>query len=143
MRRSRQAARFHPIISLVGERRPRRDVGADVKRRFELCAVAGLATGQMEFEWEAVEVGLEMDFARESAARTAERLILLPPFAPAAETWARTTVLSNIWTMRAVWLSPPGPGRTPRTRSGLEPPEPLPNRVPLPNSAGSARQVTL
>ncbi len=38
-----------------------------------------------------------MDFRREPAARAAEGLTVLPPFAPAAETWARTMVLSNIW----------------------------------------------
>ena len=38
-----------------------------------------------------------MDFRRETAARAAERLTVLPPFAPAAETWARTMVESNIW----------------------------------------------
>jgi hypothetical protein len=34
----------------------------------------------------AVEIGLEVDFGREAATRAAEGLILLPPFAPAAET---------------------------------------------------------
>jgi len=34
----------------------------------------------------AVEIGLEVDFGREAAARSAESLMLLPPFAPAAET---------------------------------------------------------
>jgi hypothetical protein len=51
----------------------------------------------MEVERVAVEIGLEVDFSREAAARAAERLILLPPFAPAAETWARVTVLSKNW----------------------------------------------
>ncbi len=45
-----------------------------------------------------------MDFRRETAARTAERLVVLPPFAPAAETCARTTVESNICTRCAVSL---------------------------------------
>src|SRR5271165_6838267 len=85
------------VISLVRHRNARADVGADVERRLELCAVAGLATGQMEVEWVAVEIGLEVDFGREAAARAAERLPLLPPFAPAAETWARAVVLSNNW----------------------------------------------
>jgi hypothetical protein len=43
-----------------------------------------------------IQVNLEVDLGREAPARAAERLILLPPFAPAAETWARTTVESNI-----------------------------------------------
>jgi len=56
----------------------------------------------MEIERIAVEVGFKVDFGREAAARAAERLALLPPFAPAAETWARAVVLSNSWTKCAV-----------------------------------------
>src|SRR4051794_22315398 len=67
------------VISLVRHRDARADVGADVERRLELCAVAGLATGQMEIERVAVEVGFKVDFGREAAARAAERLALLPP----------------------------------------------------------------
>ena len=40
----------------------------------------------MEVERKAVEIGLEVDLGREAATRAAEGLILLPPFAPAAET---------------------------------------------------------
>jgi hypothetical protein len=40
----------------------------------------------VEIERVAVEIGLEVDFGREAATRAAEGLILLPPFAPAAET---------------------------------------------------------
>jgi hypothetical protein len=92
------------VISLVRHRDARADVGADVERRLELCAVAGLSTGQVEVERIAVEICLEMDFGREAAARAAERLAMLPPFAPAAETWARAVVLSKNWTKCAVWL---------------------------------------
>jgi hypothetical protein len=60
----------------------------------------------MEVERVAVEVGFKVDFGREAAARAAEGLVLLPPFAPAAETWARAVVLSKSWTKCAVWLSP-------------------------------------
>ena len=49
----------------------------------------------MEVERKAVEIGLEVDFGREATTRAAEGLILLPPFAPAAETWARAVVLSK------------------------------------------------
>ena len=41
-------------------------------------------------------VGFQMDFGSEPSTRTAERLTFLPPLAPAADTWARMTVLSNI-----------------------------------------------
>jgi hypothetical protein len=42
----------------------------------------------MEPDGPTVKVRLEVDLRRESTPRTAERLIFLPPFAPAAETWA-------------------------------------------------------
>jgi hypothetical protein len=74
------------IIPLVRYRDARADVWADIERCLELCAVAGLAAGQVEVERVAVEIGLEVDFRRETAARAAERLAMLPPFAPAAET---------------------------------------------------------
>src|SRR5947209_13729602 len=92
------------IIALVGQRCARRDVRPDVERGLELRAVADLAPGQVEADRQAVEIRLEVDLAREAAARASERLALLPPFAPAAETCARTTVLSNICTRCAVWL---------------------------------------
>ena len=69
-------------------------------------AIALLSAGEIEGDDMAVLVGLQMDFAGETAARTPQRLILLPPFAPAAETWARTTVESNIWMRWAVGLIP-------------------------------------
>jgi hypothetical protein len=65
---------FRRVVSLLSERPTRRDVGTYIKG------------------------GFEVDFERESPSRTIKRLILLPPFAPAAETWALTTVLSNICT---------------------------------------------
>ena len=74
------------VISLVGHRDARADVWADVERCLELGTVARLAWGQVEVERTAVEIGLEVDFGREAATRAAEGLILLPPFAPAAET---------------------------------------------------------
>ena len=84
------------IVALVAEHRPGRDVRADVEQECEIAAVAGLAAGQMEGQRQTVEIGFQMDFGGKSAARAAEGLALLPPFAPAAETWARTTVESTI-----------------------------------------------
>ena len=86
------------VIAFVGQRGARRDVGADLEQDLELAAVAGLAPREVGGERLAVEVGLQVDLGRETAARAAERLAVLPPLAPAAETWARTTVLSNICT---------------------------------------------
>ena len=74
------------VISFIGDRDARADVWADVERCLELRAVARFAWGQMEVERMAVEIGLEVDFGREAATRAAEGLMLLPPFAPAAET---------------------------------------------------------
>ena len=59
----------------------------------------------MKGNWQATEIGLQVDLGRETATRAAQRLIVLPPFAPAAETWARTTVESNICTRSAVSLN--------------------------------------
>ena len=84
------------VVSLVGQRRPGRDVRADIEQDVKLPAVAGLAPGQVEGQGQAIKVGLEVDLGREPAARATECLAMLPPLAPAAETCARTTVLSNI-----------------------------------------------
>jgi hypothetical protein len=83
------------IIALVRYRDARADVRPDVERCLELGAVADFTAGQMEVERVAIEISLEVDFGREAATRAAERLALLPPFAPAAETWARAVVLSK------------------------------------------------
>ena len=69
------------------------------------CVQSDLASGQVEADRRAVEFGLEVDCAREPAPRASERLVMLPLFAPAAETCARVTVLSNICTRCAVTLS--------------------------------------
>ena len=79
-------------------------IGTDVEKGLEVAAITGFTAGQMEGDWQTTEVGLQMDLGRETAARAAKRLIILPPFAPAAETWARTTVESNICTRCAVSL---------------------------------------
>jgi hypothetical protein len=94
------------VVSLVGDGGPRRHVRANIEERFELAAVAGLVAGEMKVERQAVEVAFDVDLGAEAAARPAERLVLLPPFAPAAETCARIEVLSNIWMMPAVRLQP-------------------------------------
>ena len=73
------------------------DVRPDVEQGLEAGCVCNLTTGQVEGDDAARIVRFGVDFGREPAARAAERLALLPPFAPAAETWARTMVESNIW----------------------------------------------
>ena len=58
---------------------------------------AGLAARQVEGDDIAGGVRFRVDFRGEAAARASERLAFLPPFAPAADTCARTIVESNIW----------------------------------------------
>jgi hypothetical protein len=84
-------------IAFVTDRRARFDVRPDVQKDLEMGRVRCFTAGQVEGNDVARTVGFGMDFGREPAARPAESLALLPPFAPAAETCARTMVESNIW----------------------------------------------
>jgi hypothetical protein len=86
------------VVTLIAENRSRGNVRADVEQDLEIAAVAGLAAGQVEGQRQTVEIELQVDFAGKPAARATESLPFLPPFAPAAETWARTIVESTIWT---------------------------------------------
>src|SRR3954451_3414543 len=45
---------------------------------------------------QAVRVAAQVQFGREAPARAAQRLAVLPPFAPSARWWARMTVASTI-----------------------------------------------
>ena len=60
-------------------------------------AVVGLSGDQQNSERKTLNVGAQVDFGRETAARTAKSLILIPPLAPAAQWCARTMVLPIIW----------------------------------------------
>ena len=132
------------IVTLIRHRRARRDVRTDVERDRELRAVADLAAGQVEGDWQAIEVRLEVDFTREPAARAPEGLILLPPFAPAAETCVRTTVLSNICTRCAVLLvSAKSWENASNTPERLRRQNRFHTLFQLPYSPGSARQAGL
>ena len=83
-------------IALVADGRARIDIGTEPEQDRKVRRVPLLATSQVEGDGMAVEVRLQVDFGREATARATERLTRLPPLAPAAETWARTIVLSNI-----------------------------------------------
>ena len=48
-------------------------------------AIGDLTAGEHEGDRSAERVGQRMDFRRPPAARSADRLIFLPPFPPAAE----------------------------------------------------------
>jgi hypothetical protein len=84
-----------------------------------------------------------VDFGGKAAARATERLGLLPPFAPAAETWARTIVESTICTRCAVPLRAAKTASIASNTPLAHPPKPFPDAVPWPNSVGNARQVML
>jgi hypothetical protein len=58
--------------------------------------VGGFAAGQVEGDDVPGGVRLCADFRGEAATRVPKRLLFLPPFAPAADTGARTMVESNI-----------------------------------------------
>jgi hypothetical protein len=130
------------VIALVGDRGSGVDVWTNVEQGFEVAAVARLAAGQMEAERIAVEIGLEMNLGREASPRAAERLAFLPPFAPAADTCARTMVESNICTRCAVSLNDANASKNAsNTPLWLSREKRFQTLFQLPNSAGSARQV--
>ena len=118
--------------------------GPRSSRISKFAAVTGFAAGEMKGERQAVEIDLQMNFGREAAARAAERLIVLPPFAPAAETCARTTVESNICTKCAVSLIA---ARASKNASKVPDRLSRQNRFHTlfqhPNFSGRARQVIL
>ena len=93
---TRRCAVALAVVASVAHCRPRHDVRPEIQQDLELRAVAGLACGQVEGERQTFEIDLEMDLRREAPARAAQGLTVLPPLAPAAETWARTVVESNI-----------------------------------------------
>jgi hypothetical protein len=72
------------------------NVGPDIEQGFEVTPVEGFAAGQIEGDDVAGGVRFCVDFRGEAAARAPKRLAVLPPFAPAADTCARTMVESNI-----------------------------------------------
>ena len=74
------------VVAFVADGSARFDVGAEIEKHWEVRAIALLSAGEIEGDGLAVLVGLQMDLGGEATARTPERLILLPPFAPAAET---------------------------------------------------------
>jgi hypothetical protein len=132
------------VISFVRHRDARADVWPDVERRLELGAVTDLTAGEVEVERVAVEIGLEVDLGREAAAWAAECLVLLPPFAPAAETWARTTVLSKNCMRCAVSLYSASIWKNAsNTPDRLSRQNRFHTVFHLPYSRGSARQVML
>jgi hypothetical protein len=93
---SKEVPQVVGIVSLITNQRSGCRNGGE--QRTGTDEVVRLARRQSQ----GVEVSLAVcegvDLGRASATRTADRLILLPPLAPAAERCARTTVLSIIAT---------------------------------------------
>ena len=83
-------------VAFVADGGARLDVGSDVEQGFEVTPVGSFSAGQIKGDDVAGGVRFCVDFRGEAAARTSERLAFLPPFAPAADTCARTMVESNI-----------------------------------------------
>ena len=81
------------VIGLVGDHRCGREA---VEQRQGLRGVALLPGGQAEGQRVAKAVAGAVQLAGEAATRAAKRLITLDFFAPAAQAWARTTVLSSM-----------------------------------------------
>ncbi len=83
-------------VAFVADDNAGLNVGSDIEQGFEVTPVEGFAPGQVEGDDVARGVRFRVDFRGEAATRAPERLPFLPPFAPAADTCARTTVESNI-----------------------------------------------
>ena len=131
------------VVSFVAHPSAGRDVGPEVKQDLELRAVACLTFREVESERPSIEINLEVDLGREAPARAAQRLSVLPPLAPAAETCARTTVESNIWTW-AVWLiAASASKKASNTPAWLSRQKRFQIEFQFPNACGRARQVML
>jgi hypothetical protein len=142
--RARRLAIAVAVVALVADGGARRDVRPEVEQDGEVTAVARLAGRQVESDGQAAEIGLEMDLGREAAARAAEGLAVLPPFAPAAETWARAVVESNICTRWAVSLvAASASNMASNTPAWLSRQKRFQTAFHWPKVAGSARQVML
>ena len=82
------------VVGLVGDQ-----VGGwwnGGQERSSTADVGGLSRCQEDGGDAALLVRDCVDLGRPSTARPADRLVLLPPFTPAAERWARTEVLSTM-----------------------------------------------
>ncbi len=105
--------------------------------------VGSLAAGQIESDDVARRVRLGVDFRGEAAARPSERLRVLPPLAPAADTCARTIVKSNIWIRCADELMEASVSKkASNTPALLKRSKRFQTLFQRPNRSGSARHLT-
>ena len=83
------------IVALVGQQGLGRPFG-QVDQLGVGRAVCGLAMRQMEGDWSSSGVSQTVKLTGEPAPRAAKSSSTSPPFPPAAETWARSVVLSML-----------------------------------------------
>ena len=83
------------VVGLIGEKSIRRPLGK-IDQRIVGFAVRRFAGREMEGDWAASGITETMNFTGEPAPRAAKSSLMGPPFPPAAETWARTVVLSML-----------------------------------------------
>jgi len=83
------------VVGLVGEQGVRRALG-QIDQRVVGLAVCRLAGREIEGDGAASGITETMNFTGEPAPRAAKSSLMNPPFPPAAETWARTVVLSML-----------------------------------------------
>lgn len=83
------------ILAFVGEQRERCPLWQvdEVIKRFAVCC---LADSQVEGERSSEGISQAVKLTGEPAPRAAKSASMSPPFPPAAETWARTVVLSML-----------------------------------------------
>lgn len=83
------------VIGLIGKKSLRRLI-RQIDQRVVGFAVCGFTGRDMEGDGAASGVAETMNFTGEPAPRAAKSPLMNPPFPPAAETWARTVVLSML-----------------------------------------------
>lgn len=83
------------VVSLIGKKSLRRLI-RQIDQRVVGFAVCGFAGREMEGDGAASGITETMNLTGEPAPRAAKSSLMNPPFPPAAETWARTVVLSML-----------------------------------------------
>ena len=83
------------VVGLVGEKSIRCPLG-QIDQRVVALAVRRFAGREMERDGPASGITETVNFTGEPAPRAAKSSLMSPPFPPAAETWARTVVLSML-----------------------------------------------
>jgi hypothetical protein len=83
------------VVGLVGKKSGRLLLG-QIDQRVVALAVRRLTGREMKGDRAASGITETMNFTGEPAPRAAKSSLMNPPFPPAAETWARTEVLSML-----------------------------------------------